>query len=251
MGDLSIPLADGRSYRLVGGHRLWTAPEVPEITYEPDDQPVAVDVSPTRLQVAQASDGRVDIAKALSVALRDSGVEVVHRITNRGATPKTLAPWAITQLPVGGTAVIPLSRDNADPDGLQPNAEIVLWPYTGVADTSFEIADRYLLVGGSRAEPTKVGTRLDRGWMAYVNEGLAFVKWSDHLPSAAYPDRGASAQCYSGPDFVELETLGPLVSLEPGESTEHREFWRLHQISPDTPPTEVSALLVLDGGNPL
>jgi hypothetical protein len=109
------------------------------------------------------------------------------------------------------------------------------------------MADRCLLVGGNRDNPAKIGTRLDRGWLAYVNEGLVFVKWADHRPGAVYPDRGASAQCYSGPDFVELETLGPLISLEPGESTEHQEFWRLHLISPNILPSEVSDLLALDG----
>ena len=28
---------DGQVYRLRGGHRLWVGPEIPEVTYAPDD----------------------------------------------------------------------------------------------------------------------------------------------------------------------------------------------------------------------
>ena len=42
LGEMAIELSCGRAYRMRGGHRLWVAPEVPEITYEPDNDPVAV-----------------------------------------------------------------------------------------------------------------------------------------------------------------------------------------------------------------
>jgi hypothetical protein len=29
------------------------------------------------------------------------------------------------------------------------------------------------------------------------------------------------------PPFIEIETLGPLTRLEPGEAVTHREIWRL------------------------
>ncbi|MBT8208653.1 MAG: hypothetical protein KJO18_10285, partial [Acidimicrobiia bacterium] len=40
--DASIRLEDGRDFQLRGGHRLWTAPEVPQRTYVPDDAPCVV-----------------------------------------------------------------------------------------------------------------------------------------------------------------------------------------------------------------
>lgn len=250
LGDLSIPLPDGRKYRLAGGHRLWFAPEVPEITYAPDDQPVTVVESPSGLRVIQSADQAFELEKSISITLQSAGAKLVHRVANRGDAARTLAPWAITQLPVGGTAVLPVSDRKADPHGLQPNAEIVLWPYTGIADTPFEMTDSALLIESDRSEPTKVGTRLDRGWLAYIHNGLVFAKWARHDPDADYLDRGASAQCYSSPEFIELETLGPVVTLQPGDSTEHEELWRLHSVDPDTAPAEVLSLLDLDGGHP-
>ena len=40
-------------------------------------------------------------------------------------------------------------------------------------------------------------------------------------------DHGASVQCYRDDRFVELESLGPLSVLAPGEETSHREVWSL------------------------
>jgi len=42
-----------------------------------------------------------------------------------------------------------------------------------------------------------------------------------------YLDRGASSQIYCSGDFIELETLGPVVKLAPGEFVEHQEIWQV------------------------
>ena len=41
---------------------------------------------------------------------------------------------------------------------------------------------------------------------------------------------GASAQVYANPTNTELETLGPLADLAPGEGTDHREDWEVHLV---------------------
>lgn len=222
---------------------------MPEVTYAPDDHPVTVVESPSGIEVTGAADSTVGIRKKLSISLHDGSVHLTHQITNDSHEPRTVAPWAITQLPVGGTALFPLRTGTADPHGLQPNAEVVVWPYTGIDDTPFEMSKRNLLISSDRTAATKIGTRLDRGWLAYVHHDLVFAKWARHDPDGTYLDRGASAQCYSSPDFVELETLGPVVTLQPGESTAHEEVWRLYTIAPDTPPGAIPDLLELDGGS--
>jgi hypothetical protein len=41
-------------------------------------------------------------------------------------------------------------------------------------------------------------------------------------------DYGCNAEVYCCDRFIEVETLGPLVTLEPGASTVHVETWELH-----------------------
>ncbi len=230
---------------MVGGHRLWVAPEEPETTYEPDDAPVDIATDGDALVVKQSA-GAAGIEKDLSIEFFGESVVVRHTLTSRNANPVRVAPWAITQLPVGGTAVLPLPLFPVDPEGLQPNAEIVLWPYTGVADTPFELCERLLLVNADRSDATKVGTALDRQWLAYLCNGLVFVKRASAVPGAEYLDRGAAAQCYCSADFVELETLGPATTLACDESVSHNETWQLFEVDPATRPQDLPLVLHLD-----
>jgi len=40
-------------------------------------------------------------------------------------------------------------------------------------------------------------------------------------------DFGCNCECYCRDRFIELETIGPLVRLQPGESVTHVEEWEL------------------------
>jgi hypothetical protein len=232
---------------LAGGHRLWLAPEEPLTTYEPDDAPVVIEHAANALVVTQVAGAIAGVEKAVRAGFVGESVAVSHRLTNRRAQAIRVAPWAITQLPVGGTALLPLPRLPVDPAGVQPNAEIVLWPYAGVTDTPFELCNRLLLIDADRKDAAKIGTTLDREWLAYLRDGLVFVKRATVIQGAEYLDRGAAAQCYCSADFVELETLGPATTLQPGESTIHDEIWQLYEVDPATDPRSIPALLELDG----
>ena len=49
------------------------------------------------------------------------------------------------------------------------------------------------------------------------------------LQKAEYYDFGSSCECYCNGDFLELETVGPIEVIEPGESATHTETWELYQ----------------------
>jgi hypothetical protein len=89
--------------------------------------------------------------------------------------------------------------------------------------------------------PCKIGYLSRRGWVAYLTSGprlgsTLFVKRFAAETSAGqvYPDFGCNAEIYCCDAFIEVESLGPLVTLEPGASTRHIETWELHQVSGDT-----------------
>ncbi|NOY55554.1 MAG: hypothetical protein GXP34_06160 [Actinobacteria bacterium] len=250
LGDAALDLPDGRSYKLHGGHRLWIAPESPDVTYEPDDEPVVVTEVGAALQVVGTGGVTVGIEKKMIIRPHagQNTVSIVHTLTNTGDKAIDVAPWAITQLPVGGTALIPLARKPVDPHGLQANAAIVVWPYTGVEDNPFVVENRMIMLEANRTRPTKVGTSLDRGWLAYVRDDSVFVKRAQHSTGGRHVDLGATAQCYCDSRFVELETLGSLATLSPGASTSHEETWELHRVDPGIDPHDVPELLKLDGG---
>lgn len=225
--DASLEWRPGRPYRLRGGHRLWIAPEVRDKTYVPDDAPVDVAEADGAVTVARAASADTPFSKSIEVQLEPvtSEVTVTHRVHNEGRQPVVVAPWAITMLRPDGTVLLPLRE--GEPDGLQGDRNIVVWPYTRIRDPGIEIDDEAIVVRPNRQEPTKIGTSGQVGWGAYVVDGTVFMKSADFDPAANYPDRGASLQCYARDTFCELETLGPLTSLAPGEVATHIERWSL------------------------
>ena len=65
------------------------------------------------------------------------------------------------------------------------------------------------------------------GWGAHFRKGVLFVKQARVFAGARYPDEGCNFELFTNPEFLELETLGPLVELKPGEMAEHVERWWL------------------------
>jgi hypothetical protein len=79
----------------------------------------------------------------------------------------------------------------------------------------------------SQPAPAKIGAANERGWFAYLRERTAFLVRTTYDAAAEYPDRGASVEMYTEGGFCEVETLGPLVTLAPGERAEHDARWSL------------------------
>src|SRR5882724_7848316 len=71
------------------------------------------------------------------------------------------------------------------------------------------------------------------GWGAYYRNGGLFVKRAPIIAGARYPDFGCNFELFTNPDFLELETLGPLVELRPAESIVHSEHWWLFSNVPN------------------
>ena len=231
------------SYAFLGGHRLWRAPEVPAVTYKPDDHPVAMNRFEDGLEIAGPPDAD-GITKTIALRQRGNMTVVDHTLRNEGLRPILCAAWAITQLSPGGTAVLPHSLAPADEDGVLPNRSVIMWPYTDPSAPEVEFRSSELRIHASR-RPTraKLGQANTRGWVAYLLGGELFVTWSPlHREALDYPDLGSSIECYLDERFLELESLGPLTDLGPGESIHHREVWMLRALDA-SPLDEVLASL--------
>jgi hypothetical protein len=46
-------------------------------------------------------------------------------------------------------------------------------------------------------------------------------------PTATYPDMGCNAEVFTNDWMLEVESLSPMLTLEPGASADHVETWRL------------------------
>jgi hypothetical protein len=80
--------------------------------------------------------------------------------------------------------------------------------------------------------PQKVGFVVTDGWAAYARDGHLFVKKFSYFEGERYPDFGCSVEVFTDADMLELETLGPLARLQPGDTVEHIEHWFLFRDVP-------------------
>ena len=75
----------------------------------------------------------------------------------------------------------------------------------------------------------KIGADCSAGWICFVDQldGYAYVKTFTYEEGKEYPDEGASVQVYTYTDMpvVEVEVLGPLTTLNPGDSVKMVENW--------------------------
>jgi hypothetical protein len=228
-------------WQIRGGHRFWLAPEDLTRTYFPDNRPVKyeeIGAHAARIIAPPVEEYGVQKTMELRLGSKGTRVDVVLKATNTGKQPTELAPWGPTVLAPGGVEIIPLPpkkphplhpRNAKSPADYAPNQELILWPYFDFADTRWTFGSRYIFLRQDvNKGPTKIGLAHRMGWVAYLNSGVLFVKRFDYREGAVYPDRGTRYQTFSYQEMLEMETVGELVTLQPGESADLKESWELH-----------------------
>ncbi|MGB2678386.1 MAG: hypothetical protein WAN12_14970 [Candidatus Acidiferrum sp.] len=236
-----IPEHSGRdgdqTFRVYGGHRLWVSPEVAR-TYYPDNVPVSVrrqDDAFVFTAPPESAHSGTNLQKEIEVKLAEtgSGVTVTHRIRNLGGEPTEIAPWALSVMAGDGKAILPLPpRAPLSADRLLPEGVLALWCYTDLADPRWKIGTKYIQLHQARNSASifkeqMTGIFNPFGWGAYFRRRHLFVKKADVEEDATYPDFGCNFEIYTDSHSLELETLGPLRNLKPGETAEHTERWWL------------------------
>jgi hypothetical protein len=124
-----------------------------------------------------------------------------------------------------------------------PTSSLVLWPYTDLSDPRWRYGYEFLRVQQDLtiAKPLKFGLASNIGCLAYFNHHQMFHKQTQVQENAIYPDFGTPIQIYLDGDFLELETMGPLESMQPGQTLEHQETW---QLFPNCPPPRNESQLI-------
>ena len=227
----------GDEWRLYGGHRLWHAPEDPARTYYPDNAPVSVEAHDGFVRVVQPVEPTTGLQKEMDVRLwlDEAQVRVTHRLINRNLWAVEVAPWALSVMAPGGTAVAPLPPRQQHGDTFLPSSALVIWPYTDLSDPRWQFGQEHIFLhqDPARTTPQKIGLAGTTGWAAYQRADELFISSFVPQPGATYPDMGSRVEFFTNDRMLEVETLGPLVSLQPQAQVEHVEKWSLfHDVPP-------------------
>ncbi len=227
----SVPTPYGEFlYR--GGHRLWAAPEMMPLTYIPDNDGVSVEEMGGGVRLNEKPRAGTPIIRSIEIQLAQGQaiVTMKHNMQNISQQEIQIAAWALTMFRLGGTVILPQPVGNADPDGLQNNRILALWPYTRINDRRLILRDDFILIrADADPAPMKIGYFNPHGWMAYWVNGVLFRKHFEISLGAKYPDGGCNSESYCNDQFVELESLGSLVRLAPFKNVTLTETWELYR----------------------
>ena len=233
----------GAYWRNYGGHRVWLSPESEPRTYYPVNDPVSYAVNGntvTFIPPEQVENG-VQLTLTVTLEENDSVAQISSAAVNTSDLPQTFGIWNITVMRAGGLGLMPL---NTRPSGLLHNRTMSFWSYTDMADPRVTWGRELVSVAQDPASdhPFKIGVPAERGWLAYLRNGDLFVKRFPFFPDTPYPDGGCSAELYTNPAILELESLGRLAPVSPGDCITSSELWSITPGVPAVPAGDMAAL---------
>jgi len=231
--EITVETSEGL-WRIFGGHRLWVSPEAMPRSYSLDDKPVEIKVRDNEIIVRGNPETVNMIQKEIIIkpGPSDNSVEVIHRITNIGRWDIEFACWALSVMRRNGFAIIPIKSRCVDEKCLLPDRAIALWPYTKLADYRVKFSNNFIFIKHDERvrEPIKIGARAYPYWAAYYVDNYVFIKKFHPDETLRYPDFDVYVEVYANDKILELETLGPLRRVSPGEANIHREIWYLARV---------------------
>ena len=214
-----------------GGHRFWIAPEDEVLSYVPDNAPVHYEfIGENGVRLTNTGVDPWHVKKEMTVTLKpdSSEVTILHHATNEGNAPIEIATWGLSVMAPGGLEIIPLPPLGEHPRDLLPNRAMIIWPYTDMTDPRWRFGWKFITLRQTAdGVPMKLGLAHKERWVGYLMRDALFVKSFAHEAGALYPDCGSNFETFTNSEMLEIESLGPLRKLAPGETTEHTEQWHL------------------------
>lgn len=227
--DLSDGFCSDEGWRLYGGHRIWMAPESEDSCY-PDNAPVSWEETKNGILFTQQPDLALGIRKSMLISfLADGGVRLTQSVENISSMPIDGAAWGVNTLDAGGRAEV--SFTNNDKRGFTPHRVVSLWSDTNLHDPRITFEKHRLLAQHMPlTDYFKIGLYCLEGKAVFENKGQRFTLMFDSQPLPNYPDNGCNFEMYMCKQFMELESLGTMAHILPGESTSHSETWYLTKV---------------------
>jgi hypothetical protein len=224
------------AWMIRGGSRIWIAPEDRVASYAPDNVPVEIEVRDGALIATAPVEEAVRVQKRMMIRVDGRRVEIVHGVKNAGLLPAEFAVWVLTVMAPGGVAVTKFPPRGTHPEDLAPSNPLIMWPFTDLSDPRWRFLRKYLALHQDPGikSPQKIGHFNADTWAGYFLDGDLFIKRYKADSALRYPDFGCSFETFTNDEILELETLGPLCRVPPGEWIEHTEHWELHRVPTPT-----------------
>ncbi len=220
-----------------GGYKTWQAPQdkwrekwdgwPPDmaLAYGPAKADVTAD-GVLRLVGSRSEKYGLYFTREISLAA-DGKVVLKQGLHSLADQEQAWAVWDVTQVNAPGVAFFPAFKKSEYEGGFR------CWDDKAKGSGQFRVEDGLVIAAWDGLTQAKIGGRGEAGWIAYVCEGLVYLKKYDYDAKGEYSDGGTSAQVYTNTKdvpYVEIEALGPLKRMKKGESVWLGEEWHLLEL---------------------
>jgi len=149
--------------------------------------------------------------------------------------PAWIGIWVITQLNEPAGLFAPIPKKSVFPEGFALLGKDV--------PPSLQITNGLIALVRNPKAAHKIG--LDADSLLWVGEKHVLRIDSPRVRKGRYPDKGSSTEIYTSADplpYIELETLGPLHLMKPGDKIERVNTYTLSRRTKPSPEAEARAL---------
>lgn len=204
----------------------WNWPPVPEYDRNPFEAEI---VSGTLVLNGQKSERfGYRIRKVFALDPEDNAFVITYTIINESDQTRKVAPWEISRVPNGGILFFDAK-------------EAV--PANNMEGLPFEFTKKAAWYTLDEARVNRKINADGKGWLAFSDKGLLFVKTFPDLKASEPAPAEAEIQIFANPGktFVEIEEQGAYTTLQPGEEVSWTVRWYL--VPNDLPAVPSKALL--------
>jgi len=223
--ELQQKVREAETWYALGGTRLWISPEV-RLTYTPDNSPSETIIENDILTVISPIDHETKLRKTIKIEVKSNSYLITYGLKNEGKYLITAGLWALSCLsPIKG-AEIYLPWGESTEWNVKDMKYWRSWLGVGtdIESHQWKPTNEFFIIAPT-GEIGKIGFANHWGFALYRAGDLHFVKKTDYVETAHYPDGGCSFEVYTSKEFHELETLSPLYTIKPGITFTHTEHW--------------------------
>jgi hypothetical protein len=221
------------------GSTLWIAPEATLWMQPPpapiDSDPYTAMANDTTLTLSGMTYAELGVSatKVFSTNVQKNAFEIEYKLNNTSQDEVEMSPWEVSRVLPRGLTFFPKGpAQRLSMNATMPTTEqngIIWYEYNQAAVTN----DSKLWADGLE------------GWVAHVAAGLVFIKTFSDLSGDQIAPMEGDVALYTNElhTYIEVENLGPYVSIAPGASASWTVTWYLRKLPPEIQATAGSAAL--------
>jgi hypothetical protein len=152
--------------------------------------------------------------------------QIIKNISNK---TKRYCFWSRTFVKGGGISLTPLNPNSRFPKGYINYGPGTVMDFMPADEPNVRVRNGILEITGAPERP-KFVMDVNEGWLAYItNDDQLFIKKFPVYPERIYGEMSAAnvSIWYYKEEKCEIEPIGPMESIKPGEEVSFTETWYL------------------------